>query len=273
MEGPNPSETCHVRRFDRGSRSAARAPGGQERGTPTSTRVTTIRAEDEAYQRAASAAREGDAVKTCTELMHSSIMDGLWRRLVSQSWWRLDDHLASEVVGDALDELFNTMVKRRSPVDNVGGLLWTIVYRRAIDKVRQVQRRRKREGLLDERIEADADQTPEGRRHAFEEEADKQYRVRMAVHLARSLLPQLGMTQSQRVLETIFDALERGDDAVELDEIADALGSTREAVRRARDRGFARLERVAREAGITDKLEIPGMDADADAEAEEEGEA
>jgi DNA-directed RNA polymerase specialized sigma24 family protein len=232
---------------------------------------------DEAYERAAAAARIGDAAVACTELMKSRMIDGLAHRLMSQQWWSFPMREATEVIADAVDELFQTMRERPRLIDNVGGLLWTIVYRRAGDRLRAAKRRERYERALDDgRDLAIKDELreyrPEERRAAFDDEVEREARVRSAIGIARTLLPQLKMPTSERVLAYFFDALERGADHVDYAEMAAAFASTAEAVRKASERGFDRLERVAREAGITDTLDIPGRAARRDLEEDDDTE-
>ncbi|MDE3102486.1 MAG: sigma-70 family RNA polymerase sigma factor [Chloroflexota bacterium] len=228
---------------------------------------------DAAYERASAAARSGDAATACAELMRSAIIDGLTRRLMAQRWWSFEIEEASEVIADAVDDLFESMRKRPRPVANVGGLLWTIVFRRATDRLRTAKLRSRREREFDPDRDVARGAEPGERRDVFDEEVEHQKRLKVALEVARSLLPQLGMAASERVLMYLFDALEQGVDHVDDEEIAEALGSTPEAVRKARERGVNRLERLARERGIADSLEIPGRsttDDETDVDAEED---
>ncbi len=159
------------------------------------------------------------------------------------------------------------MIKKGSGVQSLGGMLWRIAQRRSLDRVRVASRRAP---LVED--PADSGQEPDVRRKEFDDEAAHEARVREALALARSLLPRLGNTTVERVMSYYFDAVERGDDHVDDEEIANAFGFTRAQVRMARSRGFVRLERAARELGLLASLDLPGRRADDpdDAEGSEE---
>ena len=182
---------------------------------------------------------------------------------MSGRWWSLDEGEANDVLADGLDDLFVRMATRPAPIDNVGGLLWTIVSHRAADR----RRRGRRQVEIADDL-ADDLQDPEVRRVAFEREA----RTDRALAFARSVLPQLGQTNAQRVLTYVFDAIERGQH-FELKDIADAFGFTTDQVRMAITRGLDRLERIAKEQGIAALIDMPQVDVTDDVDqADDEGE-
>jgi len=176
---------------------------------------------------------------------------------MGEVWWELSADDADEVIADAFDDLFIAMTTRPGPVENPGGLLWRIAYRRAVDQVRRAAHRAE----LGEDHEDDRHQT-DRRREAFDDEAERLARVRRALPLARSLLPQLGNTTMQQVMGYWFDAAERGVEVVNDAEVAAAFGYTTEQVRKSHERGFTRLQRIAGELGIVDSLDIPGRPTD-----------
>lgn len=189
------------------------------------------------------------------------MLDGIRRRLTSAAWWDLSDAEANDVMADAIDDLFVAMTTRPGSVENPGGLLWTIVYRRGVDHVRRAAMRAQ---FGDEHD--DDRHHPDLRREAFDDEAERLARVRHALSVARSLLPQLGNTTMQRVMGYWFDAAEHGVEQVDDKEVAAAFSYNPEQVRKARERGFSRLERIGRELGIVDSLDIPGRPTGADSE-------
>lgn len=184
---------------------------------------------------------------------------------MSGRWWSLDEAEANDVLADGLDDLFVRMATRPAPIDNVGGLLWTIISRRAADR----RRRGRRQVEIADDL-ADDLQDPEVRRAAFEREA----RTDRALAFARSVLPQLGQTNAQRVLTYVFDAIERGQQ-FEVKDIADAFGFTTDQVRMAINRGLDRLERIAKEQGIAALIDMPPVEVTDEGETDqgdEEGE-
>jgi hypothetical protein len=112
----------------------------------------------------------------------------------------------------------------------------------------------------------------DGQLYKSEAEQDDHDRKRkQAIAIARSLLPRIGESNVQRVMAYILDAVSAGEVDVPTSEIADALGLRSGTIRVLRMRGFERLAREARSAGVTDhEFALTELALDDDAHDEDE---
>lgn len=190
---------------------------------------------------ALTAAKERDAEGMMRALYACGYLGGLLRRLQAK-YPSLPLADTEEAVALAADSLYDDVVGG-TRVSSVGGLLYRIADRRALDALREHR------GTL-ELLEGSA--AAEGEDPA-QLEHDRQARELLrisAIRTARSLLPTLGGEKVQRVMTVVLDALESGLIDVTNEEIADATGLSQASVRLLKKRGFDRLAKRAQDAGL-----------------------
>jgi len=201
---------------------------------------------------ASDAALAGDPFRMLTALYKSGVLDGLCRRL-ARAWDGIAFEDVQLIIAEAVDVLYHNVQSGQSKGRIIPFLL-KVAGRKAFD----FEKNRRRVDALDpgdlER-EAAKEAQREFAAHKRQEEPvskvpdglDFEDRRRVALGIARGLLPRLGQQHIQDVMSYIFDAIEAGQEDISNDEIASALGLTGETVRTSKSRGFARLERIAKE--------------------------
>ena len=197
--------------------------------------------------RAIAAANAGEPVRMLEELFATPVLDGLQRHLLKKwKFLRQDDHTARDIVADAVDALY-AHVRKASSVRNVAAWLIKVSDRKAYEAHKQRQGEVPRDpGLLD----------GEPAKDRFVDAPDPGELRARALSVARSLLPQLGQQNVQRVMEYIFDAVEAGCEDLTNTEIAEALGLRANTVAKLKQRGFERLARAAKDSGAEIRLDV-----------------
>jgi DNA-directed RNA polymerase specialized sigma24 family protein len=235
-----------------------------------------------ALERAAQAARDLKPVKMVEALHESYVMDGLIRRLQS-GWSSLQFHDAQDIIAESVNVLYRK-VAGGTPVHGIVGFLMKVAHLKAYD----MHGARQKLVLLESgQLEREADKCDlasytalltvahptnsksEGDRHDLcppspnkdlaetsakgtSNELDWEDRMKLGLAVARRLLPRLGQDSVRNVMAYIFDGLETGRQDITAEEIANALGITKDTARQARHRGFTRLERLAKEENLLD---------------------
>jgi DNA-directed RNA polymerase specialized sigma24 family protein len=186
-------------------------------------------------------ARKRDSRGYVINLAGSHALDGITRTLEAK-WPQVDGSIVEAAVAEAADALYDALASGRT-IAVPAGFLWRTAHNKLL--------KRHAAGLsvsepFDESI-------GEHNRvdNAVTDGPDRETMRGEAIRLARSLLPTLGQTTVLQVMSVIIDCLERGESYVDNAFIADTLGLTKETVRKAKHRGFQRLEREARQRGIT----------------------
>jgi DNA-directed RNA polymerase specialized sigma24 family protein len=189
---------------------------------------------------AVAAAVRNDPAAYLKALAASHVLDGIIRGL-EHKWPGMDwDTVYHAVAVAAADALYNKLAGGGA-VRSPGGYLW----KAAENTLLKLHEERKQHEQFDE---TRLDHSRESPRPATADRGDLRAE---ALRMARSLLPRLGEANIQLVMSFIFDCLEKGEIELDNQDIANATGLTAESVRRLKSRGFQRLRREARRAGIT----------------------
>jgi RNA polymerase sigma factor (sigma-70 family) len=211
--------------------------------------------------RAKAAGTDGDEKGMLKPLVESRILDGLRHRLAARLRARSGRDCDHDDLDAALEQAVTTLFEKLSGGDqirDIAAFLYRVAERRAVD----LHRLRRREVRLEpSTIGAAADDNPSILDKLAREETDNAVqddpeataatKRRNALRVVRRLLPEMKLARSQEVISYIFDAMEGGAEEVTNDQISDALGISAEAVRKARERGFARLKKLAIENGYS----------------------
>jgi RNA polymerase sigma factor (sigma-70 family) len=188
---------------------------------------------------AEAAAKVGDAEKMVEALFLGGSFDAIVRTL-QRRYERLSPDDVFDCVAEAVAEAYEALSSGKA-INNFSGYLFKSASNKAYDRVEDLK------NLSDENPDRfGATGGDEGQqRHAIRAELRAQ-----ALERARALLPQIGQTNIQRVMEVLLDAVEH--EVVDLppERVAEAVGITPETARRLINRGLQRLRRLAEEAGF-----------------------
>ncbi len=197
----------------------------------------------EALNRAVDAGIAGDVRKYLEELAVGPTLDGVVNGL-RRRWPDADEAVVHDAVADASDALY-TRLSEGVRVLNPGAFLWGAAKNQLLKWQKERQDARERQVPLTEECPA-----PRAIQDDPSGDDPSPERRREALRVARGLLPRLGQQNVQRVMGFIFDGIEADELYLDNATIADALGLSIETVRRVKNRGWERLEREARKAGI-----------------------
>lgn len=194
--------------------------------------------DDRQHSRPAGAAAAAmDAIK---QLHSNGFVDGLVRRVTGQ-FSELDKASAEDVVADAVASLYDAIAAGRRVRKHEA---WVLKAARNL----AIDEHERRVGLEYAGEEID-DYSEEADETGLPVSGDD---VRAAaLRIARRLLPRLGQTVVVQVMEIYFEAVENGVRDVPAADVADALGVTPDVVRKSKERGFRRLDRIAETEGLT----------------------
>jgi DNA-directed RNA polymerase specialized sigma24 family protein len=206
-----------------------------------------------------------------TALYKSHVLDGICRRL-AKDWSEIAFEDVELLVAEAVDVLYEK-VRGGEKIRRIAPFLVKVASRKAYDFH---ESRRVIDALDPADVEAAAGK--ESRRDFEREEKqakpktpdpgdelDYEDKRRIALRIARGLLPRLGQQRIQDVMSYIFDAIEAGHDDISNEEIEDALGLSPDTVRTSKSRGFTRLARIAKEEKLlAQDFDLLGLDADAE---------
>ena len=179
----------------------------------------------------------------------SGFLDGLVRQL-DKRWDRMDRMDIEDCVARAVDEAYDAITKKRK-ISNLRAWLWKATYNKLNDLWRKQYSLRvtnDHTGIEGLASNCESSETEEERQRRDE---IAQNRRAEAIRLARSLLPKIGKGQVVSVMELMIDAVEHDVPDMSPADIGDTLGITADAARTLIGRGFKRLHRAARDAGIT----------------------
>lgn len=194
--------------------------------------------------KAKEAAAAGDPRTAIDCLFKSFALDGL-ARLLRRRWRRLTNEDIDTAIAEAVNDLYEYIAGGKV-VFNIMAFLTKVAERKAyalnesltLEEVYPPEE-------INELIDRDAI-TSESNDHKLDVMKGE------AIRLARSLLPRLGQQNLQDVMSMVIDAAERGIPDLPSKVIAEALGLSDDVVRQSLTRGFRKLERIAREDGLTD---------------------
>jgi DNA-directed RNA polymerase specialized sigma24 family protein len=190
--------------------------------------------------RQAAAARQPERM---LEALHQSrFLDGLTRRLAYRWRSRLPRLEIEQCVAMAVDAAYAAVADGK-PVSSLGGWLWKVALRKCVDRWSDE---------YEHRASTDIERVNAGAHRSVTEGTDDlaEYKKVEAIRLARTLLPRIGQGQIVEVMTVVIDAVEQGVEDLPPASVAGALGLSVDAVRSLMSRGFERLDREAREAGI-----------------------
>jgi hypothetical protein len=191
---------------------------------------------------AAEAASRCDERDYFVNLAASHVLDGITHNL-ELIWPEVDGSIIETVVAKATEALYAKLANGGT-VRLPAGYLWGAANNQLL-KLHEA-------GLaisesFDESLEAhnrDFFSTDDEDRPDREEMRDK------AIRFARSVLPSLGQTTVVQVMGFIIDCFEQDEFYIDNQFIAQSLGLTADTVRKAKSRGFQRLQREAKRRGV-----------------------
>jgi DNA-directed RNA polymerase specialized sigma24 family protein len=194
----------------------------------------------DALRAAGEAVEKGEPWAAVEALWRSPVLDGVIRR-VSGRWSWLPEDDVNRAVAEAFEALHAAIqggTRVRDPVH------W--LSRVASNRAAQIMRDTAREAPSDpSKLGDDTPESDPAMILATEE------RRRRAVAHARRLLPRLGQTNVQAVMQIVIDAVEREIPSLPMAEIAQALDQSEQSVKVWYSRGFQRLKREAAKEGLT----------------------
>lgn len=222
------------------------------------------------------AGTKGDDRLMVKNLVESRLLAGLHHRLAAKISARSGRRCDEDDVDDALDlavtNLFSTL-SMGWRVSDIGAFLYRAAERRAVD----LHRRRRETSISDPSTLTAKAGADDSILDKLAREDDQMFAVgdpdagaaarrKSGLKIVRRLLPEMKLARSQQVIEYILDAMADGVEDISDEKIGEALGITTEAVRKARERGFARLKKLAIKHGYsTGALEcIPDRSDDND---------
>jgi len=204
-------------------------------------------------------------------LYKSHVLDGICRRL-AKDWSEIAFEDVELLVAAAVDVLYEK-VRRGEQIRRIAPFLVKVASRKAYDFD---ESRRVIDALDPADVEAAAgkeacrhfereEQQAKPKTPDPDDELDYEDKRRIALRIARGLLPRLGQQRIQDVMGYILDAIEAGHDDISNEEIEDALGLSPDTVRTSKSRGFTRLARIAKaEKLLAQDFDLLGLDADAE---------
>lgn len=199
-------------------------------------------------------AKHRDARGYIVNLLASYVLDGITRTLQNK-WPQMEGSVIEAVVAEAADVLYEAIAEGRV-IAVPEGFLWKAAHNKLL--------KRHQAGLS---VRVSFDESAEDHNRSDESSVDGPEREAMrneAIRFARSVLPRLGQTTIVQVMSVIIDCVEKGELYIDNQFIADTLGLTKETVRKAKHRGFKRLEREAQRHGIefVDEIAEPSSQGD-----------
>ncbi len=217
------------------------------------------------------AALAGDPMAMLIALYKSHVLDGICRRLAA-AWGAIAFEDIQLLVAEAVDVLYEK-VRNGGNIRRIVPYLLKVSTRKAYDfhesrcAVDAVD-----PADLETAVGKEARRRFESKERQAEaspgepvDDLDYEERRRIALRIARGLLPRLGQQRIQDVMGYIFDAIEAGHEDISNEDIEDALGLSPETVRTAKSRGFARLSRIAKEEKLLPRdFDLLGLDSEAD---------
>jgi DNA-directed RNA polymerase specialized sigma24 family protein len=201
----------------------------------------------------AAAARQPERMLEALEA--SRFLDGLIRRL--ERLWRgqLPRSEIDQAVACAVDAAYDAVAEGR-PVRSLGAWIWKVASNKCCDCWTGEYEHRSSVQTEDLIVQPQRPATEDDDRLS-------EFRTAEAVRLTRSFLPRIGQGQIVDVLTLVIDAVEQGIEDLPSSAIAETLGLSAGAVRSLMARGFERIEREARRAGITLPEAVPALVGDA----------
>jgi DNA-directed RNA polymerase specialized sigma24 family protein len=192
------------------------------------------------------AAARGDPVALLESLSQEKAISGLVSRL-SDRWQVIEYEDLSDIICFAIDALFYHVRAGKSS-SNPMGFLW----KTADFKAHEYYRRAKRSQVIEDFDEILEDKTTG---HDLEnldaiDLDEREMKRAEAIRIARLLLPRVKSQNIQNVMGYVIDAVERGVDNIENQQIADAFGLSLKTVRDCLHRGFNRLSELALQENI-----------------------
>jgi DNA-directed RNA polymerase specialized sigma24 family protein len=223
-------------------------------------------------QEANAAALAGDPMAMLVALYKSHVLDGICRRLAA-AWSVIAFEDIQILVGEAVDVLYQK-VHAGEKIRKIIPFLLKVCSRKAYDFY---ERQRVVEAVDQPELEKaageeagrefarDQNQGDEPSRDEPGADLDFEDKKRIALRIARGLLPRLGQQRIQDVMGYILDAIEAGHEDISNEDIEAALGLSSETVRTAKSRGFSRLSRIAKqEKLLPDDFDLLGLEGESE---------
>ncbi len=207
-----------------------------------------------ALEAAWAAAEAGDPVGMLTAIHESRFSDGLFRVLRSMD--RFDQLPDSEIelaIAEGIDQ-FYTKVRDGHKILNLPAYLWKAVQYIALGKLKKapVKIVLTDPADLDAAVsDTGAAATPQaGEEEPSETQIDPDHRRKAALQFANKMLPRLGQDNVQKVMRSLFAAVERGEFHWPPSAISAETGLKPNTVSVLLARGFERLSREAAKEGL-----------------------
>ena len=208
---------------------------------------------------AVEAAKAGDPVAMLEALFATPALDGA-KRWLQRRWQHLasDDAKANDALSDAVDSLY-AWIRQGRHVSNPVAWLMKVADRVASKQHTLLEAEAATAPMVIDQIPADP-----------KSKLDPGELRKRALEIARSMLPKLGQENIRNVMSFLFDAVEQGCGDISNVEIGEALGLLPNTVAKLKGRGFARLERAARDDGIAALEELRRAHSDEEREKHED---
>lgn len=211
------------------------------------------------------AALNGDPIALLEALSQERVLDGLVRRM-QERYRNIDGDDIAEIISFAIDELFYK-VRAGKLISNPMGYLWKTADFKAQEHYRQLKKRQALEEI--EEKTKDPNIGRDNLEPQYEDLDLREKKRKEAIKIARLLIPRIKSANIRDVLGIVIDAVEKGVDDLDNQEIADALGISLRAVRDHLSRGYKRLSELAIAENIMDEpFEFLRVDADFDQDEE-----
>jgi DNA-directed RNA polymerase specialized sigma24 family protein len=196
----------------------------------------------------------GDARQMLSLLVQSRALDGFKRRLAVKATGRsgrdCDPDDVDEALDQAIDILFDAL-RTGAVVANIAGYLYRVADRKLVN----IHRWRMRARVTDPATLAAREsnqpnplnQLADTEMHQVSDDPEiiEKNKRNTAFKIIRQLIPEMNLNRSQQVMTLVVDALESGAEEFTDAMIAETLMISVEAARKARERGVARLKKLA----------------------------
>lgn len=198
---------------------------------------------------AEAAARAGAVEDMLRFLYASKHLDGLTRS-VQASWGGLRYEEAEDAVAETVTDLLRALREGSTRITRLDSWLWKVADRKAtaITSTRLRGEAADAEGVVPSALAPDAAFEEDGadRDPAPRDLAHPDQRLRVAVQVARRLIPRLELDSERRMVTVFVDAIEAGVEDLSIRQAAEIAGLSKSTADEALKRGLRKLERLAR---------------------------
>lgn len=198
------------------------------------------------------AARAGQPDKMIEALTLSGFTAGLLRRFET-AWPHMPRTEIEEHIARAVDDAYAALSAGRR-VTNLTAWIFKASHNKVHDHWQSEFSQRERDPTVIDGVTAPGTLSDDER---AAKDRMAEHRRREAIRITRDLLPRIGQGQVVDVMTIVIDAVEAEVSDLSSADIADALRISTDSARALLSRGFGRLERAARDAGIELPAPLP----------------